>query len=144
MPHVQKRFDVQPRDFVRAGEASLKVQRMLRSIGFEEDIIRRASVCAYEAEMNVVMYGGKGEMVLTVSPDEIELQVNDDGPGIEDVEAALQEGFSTAPAEYREMGFGAGMGLPNIRKNADVLDIRSGGGHGTRLKIVFNFRGEER
>jgi serine/threonine-protein kinase RsbT len=144
MPQLQKRFEVEPRDFVRAGEASLQVQRMLRNIGFEEQIIRRASVCAYEAEMNIVMHGGKGELVLTVNPDEIELQVNDDGPGIEDIGAALQEGFSTASAEYREMGFGAGMGLPNIKKNADSLDIRSGGSHGTRLKIVFHFTEEPR
>ncbi|MBW2096172.1 MAG: ATP-binding protein [Deltaproteobacteria bacterium] len=144
MPQLQKRFDVQPRDFVRAGEASLQVQRMLRNIGFEEQIIRRASVCAYEAEMNIVMYGGKGEIVLTVNPDEIILQVNDDGPGIENIGAALQEGFSTAPAEYREMGFGAGMGLPNIKKNADFLDIRSGRHQGTNLRIVFHCTGESR
>ena len=144
MPQLQKRFDVQPRDFVRAGEASLQVQRTLRNIGFEENIIRRASVCAYEAEMNIVMYGGKGELVLTVNPDEIVLNVNDDGPGIEDIGAALKEGFSTAPAEYREMGFGAGMGLPNIKRNADSLDIRSICDQGTRLKIVFHFTGEAR
>jgi serine/threonine-protein kinase RsbT len=144
MPQLQKRFNVDPRDFVRAGEASLQVQRMLRNIGFEEQIIRRASVCAYEAEMNIVMYGGKGELVLTVNPNQIELQVNDDGTGIGDIGAALQEGFSTAPAEYREMGFGAGMGLPNIKKNADSLDIRSGHDQGTRLKILFHLTGEPR
>ena len=137
MPRLKKRFDVQPRDFVRAGEASLQVQRTLRSIGFEESIIRRVSVCVYEAEMNIVMYGGKGKLVLTVDPDKVVLHANDDGDGIEDIEAALKEGFSTAPAEYREMGFGAGMGLPNIKKNADSLDIQSARNEGTRLKIVF-------
>lgn len=142
MPQLQKRFDVEPKNFVRAGEASLQVQRTLRNIGFGEQIIRRASVCAYEAEMNIVMYGGKGEIVLTVNPDEIVLYVNDEGPGIEDIGTALQEGFSTAPAEYREMGFGAGMGLPNIKKNADLLDIRSGRDQGTRLKILFRLTGE--
>jgi len=142
MPQLEKRFEVEPRDFVRAGEASLQVQRTLRNIGFEEGLIRRASVCAYEAEMNIVMYGGKGELVLTVSPDEIVLNVNDNGVGIEDIEAALKEGYSTAPAEYREMGFGAGMGLPNIKKNADSLDIQSGRGKGTQLKIIFHFTEE--
>jgi serine/threonine-protein kinase RsbT len=142
MPQLQKGFDVRPRDFIRAGEASLQVQRTLRNIGFAENIIRRVSVCAYEAEMNIVMYGGKGELLLTVNPDEIVLQVNDDGSGIEDIEAALKEGFSTASAEYREMGFGAGMGLPNIKGNADFLDIQSGRGQGTRLKMVFHFTGE--
>ena len=137
MPRLKKRFDVQPRDFVRAGEASLQVQRTLRSIGFEESIIRRVSVCVYEAEMNIVMYGGKGKVALTVDPDKVVLCVNDDGDGIEDIEEALREGFSTAPAEYREMGFGAGMGLPNIKKNADSLDIQSARNEGTRLKMVF-------
>ncbi|HDZ23748.1 MAG TPA: anti-sigma regulatory factor, partial [Desulfobacteraceae bacterium] len=88
-------------------------------------------------------YGGKGEIVLTVDPDEIILQINDDGPGIEDIEAALQEGFSTAPAEYREMGFGAGMGLPNIKRNADFLDILSNHNVGTQLKIVFHSKGKQ-
>ena len=143
MPQLEKRFEVEPRNFVRAGEASLRVQRTLRDIGFGEHIIRRASVCAYEAEMNIVMYGGKGEIVLTVDPDEIILQINDDGPGIEDIEAALQEGFSTASAEYREMGFGAGMGLPNIKRNADFLDIRSGRNKGVWLKIVFHSKGKQ-
>ena len=142
MPRLKKRFEVQPRDFVRAGEASLQVQRTLRSIGFEESIIRRVSVCVYEAEMNIVMYGGKGKLVLTVDPDRVVLHANDDGVGIEDIESALREGFSTAPAEYREMGFGAGMGLPNIKRNADFLEIRSGRGQGTRLKMVFHFTGE--
>jgi serine/threonine-protein kinase RsbT len=142
MAQLQKGFDVRPRDFIRAGEASLQVQRTLRTIGFEEHIIRRVSVCAYEAEMNIVMYGEKGELLLTVDPDEIVLQVSDDGPGIEDIGAALKEGFSTASEEYREMGFGAGMGLPNIEANADSLDIQSGRGQGTRLKIVFHVTGE--
>ncbi|MEJ2025196.1 MAG: ATP-binding protein [Deltaproteobacteria bacterium] len=138
MPHLQKRFEIEPRNFLRAGEASLQLQRTLRTIGFEDQVIRRVSICAYEAEMNIVMYGGKGEIVLTVNPDEISLQVIDDGPGIEDIDAALQEGFSTAPPEYREMGFGAGMGLPNMRRNADSLDIQSERNLGTLLNIVFH------
>lgn len=141
MPRLCKSFDIEPRDFVRAGEASLQVQRTLRNIGFGADLIRRASVCAYEAEMNVVMYGGKGTMSMTVDSDQIILVVSDDGEGIEDIEAALQEGYSTAPAEFRERGFGAGMGLPNIMKNSDLFDIRSESDKGTRLKIVFHFTG---
>lgn len=144
MPQLRKRYEVEPRDFVRAGEASLQVQRTLRNIGFDETLIRRASVCAYEAEMNIVMYGGKGELVLTISPDGVGLYVNDDGQGIDDIGAALEEGFSTAPAEYREMGFGAGMGLPNIKKNADSLEIRSDRDQGTQLKIVFHLPEESR
>jgi len=142
MPQLRKRYEIEPKDFVRAGEVSLQVQRTLRNLGFDEDLIRRASICAYEAEMNIVMYGGKGELVLTVSPNEIVLNVNDDGVGIEDIAAALKEGYSTASAAYREMGFGAGMGLPNIKRNADFLDIHSGHGQGTCLNIVFNFAGD--
>ncbi|MFZ0449832.1 MAG: ATP-binding protein [Desulfatiglandaceae bacterium] len=141
-PQLSKRFDIEPRDFVRAGEASLQVQRVLRNIGFEADLIRRASVCAYEAEMNVVMYGGKGELALQVSTEEIVLEVSDDGNGIEDIEAAFREGFSTALPEFREMGFGAGMGLPNIRKNADLLNVQSEPGKGTRLEIHFRLTEE--
>jgi serine/threonine-protein kinase RsbT len=136
-PQLSKHFEIEPRDFVHAGEASLQVQRVLRTIGFEADLIRRASVCAYEAEMNVVMYGGKGELALEINTEEIILEVSDDGNGIEDIEAAFREGFSTALPEFREMGFGAGMGLPNIRKNADFMNVQSEPGKGTRLNIHF-------
>ena len=87
--------------------------------------------------MNVVMNGGNGELLLTVNPEDIVLDVNDDGPGIEDVELALREGYSTATPEYREMGFGAGMGLPNIKKNTDSLEIDSHNGRGVHLKMSF-------
>jgi serine/threonine-protein kinase RsbT len=141
-PQLSKRFDIEPRDFVRAGEASLQVQRLLKNIGFEADLIRRVSVCAYEAEMNVVMYGGKGELALQVDTNEIVLEVRDEGNGIEDIEAALREGFSTATPEFREMGFGAGMGLPNIKKNADLLNVRSEPEKGTQLEIHFRLSKE--
>ncbi|NQU14651.1 MAG: ATP-binding protein [Desulfobacteraceae bacterium] len=140
MALLQRSFEIMARDFVRAGEASIEVQRVLKTIGFDSERIRRASICAYESEMNVVMHGGDGELLLTLDPERIILDVKDHGPGIEDVELALQEGYSTASLEDREMGFGAGMGLPNIKKNADFLEIYSDKGTGVHLKIVINVK----
>jgi len=137
MADLVKSFNITARDFAKAGEGSLQIQGLLKSIGFDPDLIRRISICAYEAEMNVVMHGGNGEIVLTVGPKNILLEVSDDGPGIKDVELALREGYSTATPEHREMGFGAGMGLPNINKNADSLAIDSSDGRGVRLKMEF-------
>ncbi|MDZ7699818.1 MAG: ATP-binding protein [Deltaproteobacteria bacterium] len=90
--------------------------------------------------MNIVMHGGDGTCELIVDPKHIRLEMRDDGPGIEDIELALQEGYSTATKEFQEMGFGAGMGLPNIKKNADELSIDSKMGNGTCLKIIFNVK----
>ncbi|MBW1774658.1 MAG: ATP-binding protein [Deltaproteobacteria bacterium] len=137
MANLVKSFNIKARDFAKAGEGSLQIQSLLKSIGFDPDLIRRISICAYEAEMNVVMHGGDGEILLTVGPRNIVLEVSDDGPGIKDVELALREGYSTATEEYREMGFGAGMGLPNINKNADSLEIDSPEGQGAHLRIDF-------
>ena len=137
MADLVKRFNITARDFAKAGESSLQIQSLLKSIGFEPNLIRRISICAYEAEMNAVMHGGDGELLLTVDTKNIVLEVSDDGPGIKDVELALREGYSTATPEHREMGFGAGMGLPNINKNADSLAIDSSDGRGAHLKITF-------
>ena len=141
MDRLRKSFEIIPRDFFRAGEVSIQVQNILKSIGFRPDVIRRVSVCAYEAEMNVVMHGGAGTFVLGLNESEIVLDVSDDGPGIEDIEQALQEGYSTAAPEHREIGFGAGMGLPNIQKSSDVLEIESKKGAGTRLHIRIRVGG---
>ncbi len=141
MAHLLKTFSITPRDFVRAGEISIAIQGILKSVGFGQDVIRRASVCAYESEMNVVMHGGKGTFFLAVEPEMIVMEVADDGPGIQDIDLAMQEGYSTASPEYREIGFGAGMGLPNIKKNADEMEITSEKGKGTRVKILI--RAEE-
>ena len=143
MAHLTKNWTIKFGDFSRAGEVSLKVQGLLKSIGFETEIIRRVAVCAYEAEMNVVMHGGDGNLFLTINPSLISLEVNDDGGGIKDVEMAMKEGFSTASNEAREMGFGAGMGLPNIKKNSDEVELHSEQGKGTQLKIIFYTGGPE-
>ena len=139
MPHLSKTFTIKAGDYLRAGEVSIQVQRLLKTIGFDPALIRRVSICAYEAEMNVVIHGGDGILRLTIEPRGILLDVQDDGPGIEDVSLALQEGYSTASEEAREMGFGAGMGLPNIKKNSDALEITSAKGKGAHLRIVFDF-----
>ncbi len=137
MAQLRREYSIKARDFLRAGEGAIQVKGTLRSIGFDSELIRRASVCAYESEMNVVMYGSDGTLSLNVDGKQIVIEVQDHGPGIGDIELALQEGYSTATDEYREMGFGAGMGLPNIKKNADELEIRSEKGEGTYVKMSF-------
>jgi len=104
-------------------------------------VIRRVAIACYEAEMNVVMYAEGGEMDFTVRPDGIHLVIEDKGPGIPDIDLAMQEGYSTATDEMREMGFGAGMGLPNIKKNSNVFKITSEVSQGTRLEL--NFRSQQ-
>jgi serine/threonine-protein kinase RsbT len=137
MPHLSRKFVIKAGDFIKAGEVSIQVQGLLKTIGFGADVIRRVAICAYESEMNVVMHGGDGELTLSVDTDGVLLEVRDDGKGIEDIQLALQEGYSTASPEDRERGFGAGMGLPNIQKNTDALEIQSQKGKGTHLKMTF-------
>lgn len=126
-------FHIEGGDFSRAGAASSRVKQILKEIGLNSDYVKRAVVIAYEAEINVVSYAIEGTMTLSVSPSKIDITVEDVGPGIEDIELAMQEGYSTASDWIREMGFGAGMGLPNIKKNSDVLEIDSQVGVGTRV-----------
>lgn len=143
MPQLTRSFPIKARDFVRAGEVSIQVQGLLKAIGFPSEVIRRVAICAYESEMNVVMHGGDGNLQLKVDTGSIEVVVEDAGGGIEDIGLALQEGYSTASSEDRERGFGAGMGLPNIKKNADAFEIRSGKGEGTCLKMSFGSGGRD-
>lgn len=126
-------FSIKGGDFSRAGAAASRVKEILKEIGLDGRYIKRAVIIAYEAEINVVSYAQRGKMTLAVSPSRIQIIVEDVGPGIEDIELAMQEGFSTASNWIREMGFGAGMGLPNIKKNSDLLHIDSQVGVGTRL-----------
>ena len=136
-PVFFQRFDIAGRDFLNAGKASTTVKAILKEIGIHPAAIRRVSIAAYEAEMNVVLYARKGTMELRVTPKDVRITVEDVGDGIPDVELAMQEGYSTAPDEIREMGFGAEMGLPNIKKNADSFTIDSVVGKGTTLDIVI-------
>jgi len=130
-----REFEVYGGDFYNAGRVSTEIKEILRQIGIPASTVRRAAIAAYEAEMNVVMYARHGKVRLELTPDLIRLVVRDEGPGIENIERAMQEGYSTASEEMREMGFGAGMGLPNIQKNSDRFTIRSEVSVGTELDI---------
>jgi serine/threonine-protein kinase RsbT len=134
-------FPVKGGDFAKAGTAACEIKELLKDLGLDAATVRRAAIVAYEAEMNVIMYAWEGRLDLTVSPAEVHLTIDDRGPGIPDVGLALTEGYSTATAEMRELGFGAGMGLPNIKRNADVFAIDSKVGRGTRLDITIRTNG---
>jgi anti-sigma regulatory factor (Ser/Thr protein kinase) len=134
---LSQTFEILGGDFGRAGSVSTKVKEILKEIGIDPSVIRRAAIVTYEAEMNAVMYARKALFTLRLTPGQIHLKIEDEGPGIADIDLAMQEGFSTATDEMREMGFGAGMGLPNIKKNADRFLISSLVGKGTMLSVYF-------
>jgi len=125
-------------DFDRAGEVSSSLKKTLQRLGIHPQIVRRAAIASYEAEMNVVIYTNGGDVVVQVGPDQINIYISDSGPGIEDVEKAMQPGYSTASEWVRELGFGAGMGLVNIKKCADKMNLTSTVGQGTHLKISID------
>ena len=137
MSRLKKSFHIKARDFIRAGEASINVQNLLKSMDFDPRLIRRVAICGYESEMNVVMHGGDGTLSIEVDDEKLVLEIIDDGPGIEDIELAMQAGYSTANDDHREMGFGAGMGLPNMKKNSDRIQIDSPKNQGTMVRMVF-------
>ena len=127
------RFDVLGGDFTSAGQASVQVKKNLRQLGFDTEIIRRVSIAMYEGEINMVIHAGGGTAEVIVSEEYIEIILQDSGPGIKDIEQAMQAGFSTASETIRSLGFGAGMGLPNMKKNTDSMEITSTLGVGTRI-----------
>ena len=134
---IKLHFAVEQGDFVRAGEASSKIKKVLSQLGFPSSLIRRAAIAAYEAEMNIVIHSWGGELETEIGPDHVIIVARDRGPGIPDIALAMEEGYSTAPDKVREMGFGAGMGLPNIKNCATEFNIESGEGRGTVLKILI-------
>ncbi len=129
---------IKGQDFDRAGEASSGLKKTLQRLGIHPQIIRRAAIASYEAEMNVVIYTNGGDLIVQVGPNQINVYVNDSGPGIKDVEKAMRPGYSTASEWVRELGFGAGMGLVNIKKYADKMDLTSKVGQGTNLKFSID------
>ncbi|MGN1047390.1 MAG: ATP-binding protein [Eubacteriales bacterium] len=131
-------FDVDGENFTSAGEASVTMKKNLRMLGIKPDIIRRVAIAMYEGEINMVIHAGGGKAVVTVYPERIEIVLDDNGPGIADVELAMKEGFSTAPENIRSLGFGAGMGLPNMKKNTDTMVIESTLGVGTKITMTVN------
>lgn len=124
-------------DFTRAGEASSKVKNMLKRVGYDSDSIRRVAIAMYEGEINMVIHGGGGTAYVEIYPDRVEISLIDQGPGIENIEQAMQEGYSTAPDNVRTLGFGAGMGLPNIKKYTDDMKLESEVGKGTKLFMMI-------
>jgi CBS domain-containing protein/anti-sigma regulatory factor (Ser/Thr protein kinase) len=130
-------YEVPGGDFVRAGEASGKLKRTLARLGIDPRVVRRLAIATYEAEMNLVIYANGGEIIAEVTPERIRVSVIDSGPGIPDVEKAMEPGFSTAPDWVRELGFGAGMGLPNIKNCSDEMKLESTVGVGTQLEFVI-------
>jgi serine/threonine-protein kinase RsbT len=130
-----KTYAVKGSDFDKAGEVATQIKGILKATGIQHDIIRRAAIASFEAEMNVVIHAESGEIEFELTPTEILITVSDKGPGIEDISLAMQEGYSTASDAMRARGFGAGMGLPNIKKSVDDFKIESEVGHGTTLRL---------
>lgn len=133
---LRKSYQVNGRDFDKAGETASNIKEILKKIGVDAGVIHRTVVIAFEAEMNVVMYASEGTVTFVFTDEDIRLVIADKGPGIEDIDLALTEGYSTATDQMREMGFGFGMGLPNIRKNADEFKIESKTGVGTTVSAA--------
>ncbi len=135
---VNFHYEVDGDDFTSAGEASVNVKRKLRQLGVDPAIIRRVSIAMYEGEVNMVIHANGGFVDVDVYNDRIEIILTDEGPGIEDIDLAMQEGFSTAPDYVRSLGFGAGMGLPNMKGYTDDMKIDTKIGVGTTIKMVVN------
>lgn len=135
---VKFHFDVDGSDFSSAGAASVMVKKKLRQLGYPPDIIRKVSIAMYEGEINMVIHANGGTADVDVYDDRIEIILSDTGPGIPDVELAMQEGYSTARDNIRNLGFGAGMGLPNMKKYTDSMTIDTEVGKGTTITMTVN------
>ncbi len=141
MSAIHLRYEVPGDDFTRAGEASGAVKKRLKALGYNSDAIRRVAIAMYEAEINMVIHADGGYCDVDIYPDRVEVLLADKGPGIPDVEKAMQAGFSTAPDNVRNLGFGAGMGLPNIKKYTDEMRIETEIGVGTNLYLTVRVNG---
>ena len=135
------RFDVDGDDFTCAGQASVQVKKNLRRLGLPPELIRRVSIAMYEGEINMVIHAGGGHAEVRVNEGAVEIILEDHGPGIADIEQAMQAGFSTAPDSIRSLGFGAGMGLPNMKRYTDHMEIESTVGVDTRITMRVNLDG---
>ena len=130
-------FDIDGSNFTIAGQASSNIKKVLKQLGVAPEVIRKAAISMYEGEINTIIHGKGGEVDVTISSTEIKIIFKDNGPGIPDIDKAMQAGFSTATEEARELGFGAGMGLPNMKKYSDELHIDSKVGEGTTVTLVI-------
>ncbi len=134
------RYKVEGDDFTSAGQASVQVKKNLRQLGLDTETIRRVSIAMYEGEINMVIHAGGGVAEVRVTSDRIIITLEDSGPGIKDIDQAMQAGFSTAPDSIRSLGFGAGMGLPNMKKNSDEMTIESTVGVGTKIVMQIMYK----
>ena len=135
---IKLHFDVAGDDFTRAGEASGSVKRTMKKLGISADAIRKVAIAMYEGEINMVIHANGGVADVEITPEAVYMTLTDQGPGIADIEQAMQEGFSTAPESVRNLGFGAGMGLPNMRKYTDEMTVESEVGKGTTVRMKVN------
>ncbi len=133
---VQLRYEISGEDFTRAGEASSDVKRKLKQLGVSPEAVRKVAIAMYEGEINMVIHANGGTITVEVTPAQIRMVLADVGPGIPDVGLAMQEGYSTAPDEVRSLGFGAGMGLPNMKKYSDEMEIDTRMGEGTTITMT--------
>ncbi len=138
MEPIRMRYDVRSDDFSVAGEASGKIKRTLKDLGLDASIVRNVAIAVYEGEINMVIHADGGRIDVEITPEKITVVLADSGPGIPDVEKAMQAGYSTAPENIRALGFGAGMGLPNIKKYSDEMKIETQIGTGTTITLGFN------
>lgn len=136
---IVRDYEIPANDFTVAGEASSSVRKILTQLGVSPYVVKRTSIAMYEAEINAVIHGHGGKAHVEIDGSKIFIRISDEGPGILDVELAMQEGYSTAPDSIREMGFGAGMGLPNIKKHSDVFSLDTEIGKGTSVNITVFF-----
>jgi anti-sigma regulatory factor (Ser/Thr protein kinase) len=136
MKEMKFEFPIEGGDFIKAGYASSHIKKILNQLNLDPGLVRRIAVANYEAEVNVVAHAFKGSMKVSINPEKIVVRVEDEGPGIPDIEKAMQEGYSTASDKVREMGFGAGMGLSNIKKNSDLMNIESHIDKGTVVEMT--------
>ncbi len=134
------KFNVDGSDFTSAGQASVQVKKNLRQLGLSPDIIRRVSIAMYEGEINMVIHAGGGQAFVTVSESDVTILLSDKGPGIKDIDKAMQEGYSTATDNVRSLGFGAGMGLPNMKRYTDFMEIKSVVGEGTDITMRVDIK----
>ena len=135
-PKFEKSFDVEGGSFQNAGNVSGQIKNILKDLGVSTDIVRRVAIICYESEINIVSYAKKGTITLIVTDEAVKIETKDEGPGIPDIELAMKEGYSTATAAVREMGFGAGMGLANMKKYSDHLILTSEVGIGTCVTMI--------
>lgn len=138
---IHEVYPIEAGSYTTAGEASASIKRKLKQLGIDSGVLRRVAVASYEVELNLVIHSMGGTLILEVDPESIRLMSTDVGPGIPNIDQAMTEGYSTANEEARSLGFGAGMGLPNMRRNATTFDIHSEVGVGTRIQMSFSLKG---